>query len=42
MIGFMKDKGYRVAGEVHYPNNLANDIMFVHKDVKLTRKKSIF
>lgn len=37
----MKTKGYRVAGQVRYPNNLANDLMFVHRDVKFTKKKGI-
>lgn len=35
LLAFMKEKGYQKVGEVHYPNNLANDYMFVHKDAEV-------
>ncbi len=41
LINFMKTKGYRVVGEVHYSRNQANDIMFAHLGVKLPQNYKI-
>ncbi|CAL8095424.1 unnamed protein product [Orchesella dallaii] len=36
LLDFMLSKGYNLYGEVHYENNLANDLIFVHPSITVT------